>query len=674
LAADGSYTYDPNGQFESLDTGETATDSFTYIVSDGDCSDQATVTVTITGVNDCPEASDDSNTTDEDSSVDGNVKTNDSDVDDMPDARSPGGSLGLVTLLTSGAYTYDPDGEFESLLDGETATDEFTYVLDDGDCTDIATVVILITGVNDAPTCADDMFTVLEGSTFESNVDLLMDAPGAASLLANDDDADTNDVLTTAKVSDPMWGTVTLATDGTFTYVHDDSENFMDSFMYRTTDLAGESCSATVTIFIQPVNRIRIDGQSDPVRENHWVTLDVAVESPDLQTLVFAIDYNHGTTRHLDYNYKVLRVGSDIPVNADILAIEDDSESSVTKLWVAIDGNTQSPQANPTVGAVSVAGNTIAEVVLRITMRVAIGSRLGDITPTVDLDSLLAYDANGMNISHTFINPPGLTPVIVDTHLNPLDGDENGFFDTVDASAYYRTSLWGQLGGFVPMVTPDLRASGLPVRASDKEIIANFNAAVAGDVGVDMNFDGTGPTGRSATDLTYLFRRTLALSAGLPASFTVPANHGLDAPTIATINDNIAAANMEVDDVFYPSLALANPVPMDLGPKGELDHSQAPIEICYNESLREPTIGILYSDATVNGSFITVFDNGPTDITGNVKVTIDDTARVLTITPIGPFTWPTGTITVIVDRAALLDVAQNLDTIGPADQIEVEAP
>ncbi len=35
LNADGSFTYKPNGQFKGLDTGETATDSFTYTASDG---------------------------------------------------------------------------------------------------------------------------------------------------------------------------------------------------------------------------------------------------------------------------------------------------------------------------------------------------------------------------------------------------------------------------------------------------------------------------------------------------------------------------------------------------------------------------------------------------------------------------------------------------------------
>ena len=47
----GAFTYDPSGQFEYLQPGELATDSFTYTVSDavGD-TDTATVTITIIGV------------------------------------------------------------------------------------------------------------------------------------------------------------------------------------------------------------------------------------------------------------------------------------------------------------------------------------------------------------------------------------------------------------------------------------------------------------------------------------------------------------------------------------------------------------------------------------------------------------------------------------------------
>lgn len=53
--SDGSFDYDPNSQFESLATGETATDTFTYIYDDGRGYQESTqVTLTINGVNDNP--------------------------------------------------------------------------------------------------------------------------------------------------------------------------------------------------------------------------------------------------------------------------------------------------------------------------------------------------------------------------------------------------------------------------------------------------------------------------------------------------------------------------------------------------------------------------------------------------------------------------------------------
>ena len=54
VEADGSFSYDPNGQFESLSAGQQQ-DSFEYTISDGTGADTATVTVTVTGVNDAPE-------------------------------------------------------------------------------------------------------------------------------------------------------------------------------------------------------------------------------------------------------------------------------------------------------------------------------------------------------------------------------------------------------------------------------------------------------------------------------------------------------------------------------------------------------------------------------------------------------------------------------------------
>ncbi|AFZ49132.1 Ig-like domain-containing protein [Dactylococcopsis salina] len=53
LNADGSYEYDSNGVFDELNDGETATDTFTYTVADGNGgTDTAEVTITIDGITD----------------------------------------------------------------------------------------------------------------------------------------------------------------------------------------------------------------------------------------------------------------------------------------------------------------------------------------------------------------------------------------------------------------------------------------------------------------------------------------------------------------------------------------------------------------------------------------------------------------------------------------------
>ena len=129
---------------------------------------EATVTITITGVNDAPVAVDDTGTTDEDSALlvsDPGVLGNDTDAegDTLTVAEVNGvvanvgprvtlTSGALLTLNADGSYTYDPNGQFESLDDGQSDTDSFTYKANDGDAdSNEATVMITINGVNDAP-------------------------------------------------------------------------------------------------------------------------------------------------------------------------------------------------------------------------------------------------------------------------------------------------------------------------------------------------------------------------------------------------------------------------------------------------------------------------------------------------------------------------------------------
>ncbi|NOX55975.1 MAG: tandem-95 repeat protein, partial [Planctomycetes bacterium] len=82
---DGTFTFDPRGQFDSLTSGQSATATFTYQIEDANgAKASATVTITVTGVNDAPVANDDTWTIQENTpltvSVPG-VLANDSDVD-----------------------------------------------------------------------------------------------------------------------------------------------------------------------------------------------------------------------------------------------------------------------------------------------------------------------------------------------------------------------------------------------------------------------------------------------------------------------------------------------------------------------------------------------------------------------------------------------------------------
>ena len=138
-------------------------------------------TFTWTVTNPAPTAVDDSGSTDEDTvlgpvaAVNGVIDPNDSDPDGDALAVTTftngvdtgtagvdtidGTNGGTFTIAADGSYTFDPDGDFESLAVGESATTSVDYTISDGEGgTDTATLTITVDGVNDdpvAPTIAD---------------------------------------------------------------------------------------------------------------------------------------------------------------------------------------------------------------------------------------------------------------------------------------------------------------------------------------------------------------------------------------------------------------------------------------------------------------------------------------------------------------------------------------
>ena len=106
-----------------------------------------------------PVANDVTATTRDDATVSGNVLANDSDPDgdDIAVVRADGkpvrrettltlGSGAILAINNKGDYTYDPNGQYDFLQNGETATDSFTYTIaDTSGATDSAVVTITIT-------------------------------------------------------------------------------------------------------------------------------------------------------------------------------------------------------------------------------------------------------------------------------------------------------------------------------------------------------------------------------------------------------------------------------------------------------------------------------------------------------------------------------------------------
>src|SRR5207244_3305428 len=175
-------------------------DSFTYKANDGQAdSGIATVSITITGVNDAPVAVNDSYTTAEDTTLNvgaPGVLINDSDVD--------GDTLNavLVSQPTHGSLTLSTeDRRGEKPAANYNGSDSFTYKANDGQAdSGIATVSITITGVNDAPVAVNDSYTTAEDTTL--NI-------AAAGVLINDSDVD-GDTLSAVLVSQPTHGSLTL--------------------------------------------------------------------------------------------------------------------------------------------------------------------------------------------------------------------------------------------------------------------------------------------------------------------------------------------------------------------------------------------------------------------------------------------------------------------------------
>nr|WP_261983939.1 tandem-95 repeat protein [Vibrio parahaemolyticus] len=137
---DGKLVFTPAENFNGEAT-------ISYIVTDGDLTDEAKVSVTVTPVNDSPVAVDDTTSIQEDTAVTIDVLTNDTDVDGDKlsiESASVPKEQGTVEVV-DGKLVFTPAENFN----GDA---EITYTVTDGELTDEAKVTVTVNPVNDVPT------------------------------------------------------------------------------------------------------------------------------------------------------------------------------------------------------------------------------------------------------------------------------------------------------------------------------------------------------------------------------------------------------------------------------------------------------------------------------------------------------------------------------------------
>ncbi|PIF32796.1 gliding motility-associated-like protein [Flavobacterium sp. 9] len=421
LAAYGLYTYMPAANFNGTDTVD-------YTVTDGSLTDIGTLTITVNAVNDAPIAVDDTATATEDTLYTSTISlvANDTDVDSSPLTVVAGtyttAKGGTLTLAADGSYTYMPAPNFNG-------TDTVDYTVTDGSLTDIGTLTITVTAVNNAPIAVDDTATATEDTLYTSTV----------SLVANDTDVDSSPLTVVAGTyTTTKGGTLTLAADGSYTYMPAPNFNGTDTVDYTVTD-GSLTDIGTLTITVNAVNDapIAVDDTATATEDTLYtstvslVANDTDVDSSPLTVVAGTYTTTKGGTLTLaaDGSYTYMPAANFSGTDTVDYTVTDGSLTDIGTLTITVNAVNDAPIAVDDVNATN-----------------------EDTTLTVDVASgnnLLANDtdADGDTLTITqFVI--GTTTYTVGSTANLTEGDL-----TINANGSYAFVPKADYNGSVPKVT-----------------------------------------------------------------------------------------------------------------------------------------------------------------------------------------------------------------------------
>ena len=515
--ADLSYT--PNQDF-------CGTDSFTYSLNGGST---ATVSVTVTCVDDNPTAENDTKTLNEDASaITIDVRANDTNdnLGDKTIVEKTDGTHGTVAITNTGDdLTYTPNQDY-------CGPDSFTYTLNGGST---GTVNVTVTCLDDDPVAVNDTETLSEDS-----------GPTTFDVRTNDTD-DNLGTKTITGTTDAVHGAVTITNSGAdVTYTPAANYCGDDSFTYT---LNGGS-TATVNVTVTCVD-------DDPTAEADTKTLDEDAGATTIDVRANDTDDNLGTktitgTTNPAHGTVTITITDDVSYTPDAdycgtdsftYTLNGGSTATVNVTVTCVDDDNDAPIADPAPVAVN-DSKTVAEDAGASTIDVLANDTDSDGRPKIRSTTngghgQVAITNNGADLTYT-------------ADANYCGADS--FTYTLNGGSTATVSVTVSCVDDVPIALDD-------VTAVDEDAWAIFDVRAN-----DADIDGGAKTIASKTDAAHAATAITADGADIAYkpdpnycgtdSFTYTLNGG----STATVTVLVACEPDEVltDDTRPPQTTIAN--------------------------------------------------------------------------------------------------------------------
>jgi VCBS repeat-containing protein len=525
----GDLTLHEDGLFEYVPaSGYNGTDSFTYQATDATgVSNTATVTITVSSINDPVTAVTDNLDVIEDTATSLPVLANDTDPDSdaLRVTLVGGASHGTVSIPVGGlTVRYTPDAQWN----GE---DSFVYtVTDDHGTTSSATVFVNVSAVNDTPVCSID--------------DATLSVAEDGSLPIAFDCSDVEETTIEYGIgSDPSHGSISHFDSelGTFTYAPDLDYFGTDTLTVVGTDGVNGSAPITVTITVNAVNDAPVaaadayDTDEDTAATGNILANDTDVDGPSLYPSL-ETEVAHGS----------LDLGTDgsFTYTPDLDWNGVDSFS-----YVANDGDLLSEIVTVTITVAAVNDAPVAVADTYTTDE--------DTTLVVDASGVLGNDTdadiNDLTISYVNNIPvETLTAILVtDVDHGTLTLGENGSLSYVPTADFHGSDSFtyqandGTVSGNTVTVTITVAsANDAPVAVADVKTTDEDTATGGNVLTNDTDVEDDTLYAVLGTDVSH---GTLALDIDGAYSYTPDANwYGTDSFTYQANDDDLDSNTVTV--------------------------------------------------------------------------------------------------------------------------------